>query len=159
MANDNFGNSKLIWDTIVDLTNQEQLVTRDALEKLTNLKKTTIDSQIKDLIEDGKLARELPGVYRLVQIFAPTRAMSKTVMPDGMVKLEIGDDVITLTPKEDRALAGLQAGVMGQYAAIEAGRQSTILATQLAEEVRKLSQKLAAVQTKVDQRQLELVEQ
>lgn len=156
MANDNFGNSKLIWDTIVDLNDQEQTITREVLQDLTGLKLTTIDSQIKDLIEHGKLARVVPGVYRLVQIFAPARVMSKSIMPDGMIKLEIGSQMLTLTPKEDRTLAAIQAGVMGQYAAIEAGRQSTILATQLAEEVRKLSQKLAAVQTKVDQRQLEL---
>lgn len=157
MATDSSANSRLIWDTIVDLNDQEQTITREVLQDLTGLKLTTIDSQIKDLIEHGKLARVVPGVYRLVQIFAPTRAMSKTVMPDGMVKLEIGNDVITLTPREDRALAGLQAGVMGQYAAIEAGRQSTILATQLAEELRKMHQKVTALQTKVDQRQLELV--
>lgn len=30
--------------------------------------------------------------------------------PEGWVKLEIGDEVLTLTPQEDPALAPLQAG-------------------------------------------------
>ena len=37
----------------------------------------------------------------------PARPMSKTVIPDGSVKLEIGDDILTLTPREDRMLANL----------------------------------------------------
>ena len=33
--------------------------------------------------------------------------MSKTVLADGFVKIEIGDEVLTLTPREDRVLGGL----------------------------------------------------
>jgi hypothetical protein len=36
--------------------------------------------------------------------------MSKTVLPDGTVKVEIDEDVLTLKPKEDRILAMLLAG-------------------------------------------------
>ncbi len=149
-------NSKIIWETIEDLTTQEQPVTREVIQEITGLKLTTIDSHIKDLIEDGKLSRVIPGVFRIVYTFPPTRIMSKTVLPNGLVKLEIGDEVLTLTPKEDRALAGLQAGVVGQFAAIESGKQTTFLVTQLAEEVKKMQNKILAMQQKYDQRQLEL---
>ncbi len=36
-------------------------------------------------------------------------------MPDGAVKIEIGDVVLDLTPREDRLLAGIQAGAALQF--------------------------------------------
>jgi hypothetical protein len=45
-----------------------------------------------------------------VEVHPPARAMSKTVLPDGTVKVEIDEDVLTLKPKEDRILAMLLAG-------------------------------------------------
>lgn len=47
------------------------------------------------------------GVYRAIKAFAPPRPISKTVLSDGEVVLEIGDDVIHLTPQEDKMLRGL----------------------------------------------------
>ena len=47
------------------------------------------------------------GVYRAIKAFAPPRPISKTVLADGEVVLEIGDDVIHLTPQEDKMLRGL----------------------------------------------------
>ena len=47
------------------------------------------------------------GVYRAIKSFAPPRPISKTVLADGEVVLEIGDDVIHLTPQEDKMLRGL----------------------------------------------------
>ena len=47
------------------------------------------------------------GVYRAIKSFAPPRPISKTMLADGEVVLEIGDDVIHLTPQEDKMLRGL----------------------------------------------------
>lgn len=153
---ENLTSSQIIWDAIRDLANQEQVITRELLVEVTGLKLLIIDSHIKNLIQIGKVERITNGVYRMTQAYPLTRSMSKTVLPDGMVKLEIGDEVITLTPKEDRALAGLQAGVAVQYATIEAGRASTVLAAQLGEQVKKLSRQVAALHAKVDPDQLAL---
>lgn len=54
--------------------------------------------------------------------------ISKTVLPDGTVKIDIGDQVLTLTPRENRMLAALQAGVVMQTAAINVGHQSALMA-------------------------------
>ena len=62
---------------------------------------------------------------------AIARPISKTVMPDGCIKIEIGDDVLTLTPMEDRILANLQAGAATQVAAIQAGHELAQLAAQM----------------------------
>ena len=40
------------------------------------------------------------------------------MLTDGTVKIEIGDDVLTLTPREDRALAMLQVGAVMQVLGI-----------------------------------------
>ena len=47
------------------------------------------------------------GVYRAIKAFAPPRPISKTVLADGEVVLEIGDDVVHLTPQEERLLRGM----------------------------------------------------
>ena len=47
------------------------------------------------------------GVYRAIKSFAPPRPISKTVLADGEVVLEIGDDVVHLTPQEDKMLRGM----------------------------------------------------
>ena len=47
------------------------------------------------------------GVYRAIKAFAPPRPISKTMLADGEVVLEIGDDVVHLTPQEDKMLRGL----------------------------------------------------
>ena len=62
--------------------------------------------------------RVLRGVYVPVEVHPPARSISKTVLTDGTVKIEIGDEVLTLTPREDRALAMLQAGAVMQVLGI-----------------------------------------
>lgn len=47
------------------------------------------------------------GVYRAIKAFARPRPISKTMLADGEVVLEIGDDVIHLTPQEDKMLRGM----------------------------------------------------
>lgn len=47
------------------------------------------------------------GVYRAIKAFRQPRPISKTVLADGEVVLEIGDDVVHLTPQEERLLRGM----------------------------------------------------
>ena len=53
------------------------------------------------------------------------------MLPDGTVKYEIGDGVLTLTPAEDRALASLSAGAATQAAAIQTGMATAALVDEL----------------------------
>ena len=80
------------------------------MAELTGLKLSIVDDRLRALVDDEKLKRVLRGVYVPVENHPPARAISKTILPDGMVKLEIGDEVLTLTPREDRALAMLMSG-------------------------------------------------
>ena len=130
--------TELVLEAVQDMHLQEQVVTREALVEHTGLKMTIVDDRIGMLIEDGRVHRVRNGVFVPAERHPPARAISKTVMPDGLVKLEIGDDVLTLTPREDRALAALQAGVAMQFSAINAGFQATELASGLNQRVLRL---------------------
>lgn len=124
-----------IFDAVRELRSLEQIATRETVAELTGLKLSVVDDRLRALVDDGKLKRLLRGIYEVVEQYPPARAISKTILSDGSVKLEIGDELLTLTPSEDRALALLQAGAAAQVAAIETGRAHLFLATELTAKV------------------------
>ena len=141
--------SKLeVLEAVQDLHAQEQVVTRETLADLTGLKLTTIDDRLGVLVDDGEIVRVQRGVFVPAVRHPPARAMSKTITSDGCTKLEVGDFLLTLTPREDRMLANLMAGAAAQAAAIETGRQTAILAAELGEEVKRLRRMVQALQEK-----------
>lgn len=97
----------LVLEAVQDLHAKEQIVTRAALAELTGLKLTTIDDRLDVLVGEGDIIRVERGVFVPAVKHPPARPMSKTLIPDGSVKIEIGDDILTLTPREDRMLANL----------------------------------------------------
>lgn len=119
--------TQVVLDALRDLHQQEQIVTRETLHELTGLKLSIIDDRLKALIEEMLIVRVGRGVFVPAEQHPPARPMSKTLLPDGTVNLEIGDHVIILTPAEDRMLARIQAGVMMQAATIEVGHQTALL--------------------------------
>jgi ribosomal protein S25 len=114
--------SDVVLEAVQDLHAHEKIVTREALAETTGLKLSIIDDRIKFLVDDGLVMRRQRGVFEPAPIYSPARPVSKTILPDGTVKVEIGDDVITLTPRENRALGDLMSGAGMQYATIESPR-------------------------------------
>ena len=102
--------SQRVFQAVQELRAHEQIATRETVAALTGLKLSIVDDRLGTLVDDGRLKRLIRGVYELVEAYPAPRAISKTVLPNGYVKYDIGDDVITLTPKEDRVLASLQRG-------------------------------------------------
>lgn len=147
----------VILEAVQELHALEQIVTRETLAQITGLKLTIIDDRIATLVDDELVIRVQRGVFVPAQTFPAARPISKTVLPSGMVKVEIGDDVLTLTPREDRALASLQAGTAVQMANIESGHQAAVLAGDLARTVRRLEREIAGYRARVDAAQLELI--
>ena len=127
--------TSLVIDAARDLHAQEQPVTRESLAVATGLKMSIIDDRTRALVDDGVLHRMQRGVFVPVVVHLPPRPMSKTLMADGLVKIEIGDDVLTLTPREDRLLSQLMSGAAAQFAAIELGQQVAVVHAQLARRV------------------------
>ncbi|MDD2978301.1 hypothetical protein [Aquabacterium sp.] len=143
-----------ILDTVQELHNLEQIVTREAVREATGLALTTVDDRLAVLVDRGDILRVERGVFVPAVRHPPARAISKTQMPDGTVKLEIGDLVLELTPREDRMLAKLQAGVAVELAAIETGKEVSVLMASMRSRVAKLEARLSAKETDSRQRDL-----
>lgn len=139
----NKSNADLILEAIKDLHNQEQIVTRETLAQLTNLKLSIIDDRLSYLVDSGYIIRVQRGVFVPAPKHRPARLMSKTVLPDGTVKIDIGDDqILTLTPREARHLGSLMVAEAMQYSNIEMGHHMAILQSEVTGQVRKLARQV-----------------
>jgi hypothetical protein len=112
-----------IMDAIRDLHNQEQIVTREVLRETTGLKMTLVDDHIAGLLADEKIRRVKAGVFMPMDAPPPARPISVTDMPDGIVILEIRDQVMHLTPREARTIANRFSGQAAQLASIQLGHE------------------------------------
>lgn len=74
-----------------------------------------------------------------------TPVVAKVVLPDGTVKIEIGEEVLTLTPREDRALALVQSGAATQAIAIESSRQQSLVMAEMAAKLQRIEREYAAL--------------
>ncbi|MFI8608520.1 hypothetical protein ACIGFL_09365 [Pseudomonas sp. NPDC077649] len=137
--------TQIVLEALQDLHAQEQIVTREALAEVTGLKVAVVDDRLKALVADGDVARVQRGIYVPVDQHPPARHISKTILPDGTVKIDIGDQVLTLTPREDRMLANLFAGVTLQSAQIELGHHAALLSGTLSTRLNRLERILARV--------------
>ena len=136
-------NAETILEAIEDLHNQEQIVTRTTLADLTGLQLSIIDDRLSYLVDSGQIIRVQRGVFIPAPKHRPSRIMSKMVLPDGTVKIEIGDDqILTLTPREARNLGNLMVAEAMQYANIEMGHHMAILQSEISGQVRKLTRQV-----------------
>ena len=137
-------NAETILEAIEDLHNQEQIVTRETLSQLTDLKLSIVDDRLSYLVDSGQIIRVQRGVFIPAPKHRPARLMSKMVLPDGTVKIEIGDDeILTLTPREARHLGNLMVAEAMQYANIEMGHHMAILQSEVTSQVRKLNRQVS----------------
>lgn len=100
----------IVYQAIVDLSNECGVAEREAIKKRTGLHYSLIDEAVKRLREDeGNVLRKKPGHFVPVAKYAE-QAISATVLDDGHVKVECGNDLMTLTPRGCAALMGLLTG-------------------------------------------------
>lgn len=125
-------NKETILDAIIDLHNQEQVVTRETLSLILDLKQSIIDDNLSSLVNDDLIHRVQRGVFVPTVQHRPARIISKIVLPCGTVKIDVGDDmVLTLTPKESRILGSLMVGEAMQYSNIEIGHHAALASAKL----------------------------
>lgn len=136
--------SSIVMDAIEELHALEQIVTRETLVEHTGLKLSTVDDRIGALIEDGQVHRIRAGVFTPAIKHPPARAISHTMLPDGMCKLEVGDDLLLLTPREQRMLGMMLSGTAMQFSQIEAGHHAAILTADLTERLKRLERRASA---------------
>ena len=139
-------NAEIVLQAIQDLHAQEQVVTRETLRDVTGLVLTIIDDRVASLIDSGQVFRIQRGVFIPAPQHRPARIIGRYVLPDGTTKIEIGDDhVLTLTPRESRALGELMAGAGHQFSAIEMGRQAVETANEMNMRLKQLRKDLNQV--------------
>jgi hypothetical protein len=121
---------QIVLQAIIDLADVHRAASRQQIVSLTGLKLGAVDDTIKRLKEDGRVLSMVPGLFEPVPTTAPDRAISVTLMPQGMVKIEFADGpTIDATKHEARTLGKLLAGMAQETAQVESYR---MLAEQVA---------------------------
>jgi len=146
--------SHMVLQAVEDLHDAGQLVTRDLLAEVTGASLREIDFRLKYLVEKQDVHRVRRGVYEPERHYVDARLISKTTLPDGTAKVEIGDDhVLTLTPREARNLGELMAGSAQQFFALQLGKQVEIVSNDHSIALRDLRRELAALRLEVSKNQ------
>lgn len=114
---------QLVYATIVDLSNANRIATRPVIAEITELPMTKVDYYVQKFVSDGILRRVLNGVYELVAQGREDRAISGTWTPSGEFKLEVGDECLTLSLREARAVGFITAGISVLFSSAGVGRQ------------------------------------
>jgi hypothetical protein len=131
-------NKQLVFEAVEDLHRLEQIVTRETLADHTGLKLSIIDDRLKALVIDGMIVRVQRGVFVPVVQHPPARPISHTELPDGTVVLDIGDDVMKLTPREARTLGAMLGGRAIQASQVDLGNQAAYANSELSARLRQV---------------------
>lgn len=134
--------AQIVLEAVHDLHSLEQIVTRETLADITELKLTVIDDRLGYLVDDGQVRRVQRGVYVPMEQHKPSRAITRTLLPDGSTVLEVGDEVLQLTPRESRVIGELMAGSGQHFAAIQIGQQAVELAGDLQHRITSLQRQV-----------------
>lgn len=107
----------LVLRSILEHREMGRVSTRATIREATNLPLTVVDDRVKHLKNVGqiRLAGGVAGVFEPVQDRLEDRAVSTTIVPNGLVKLEIGDVVVEMTQREARHAGALLAGLALQF--------------------------------------------
>lgn len=99
-----------VFDTIREMTDQKGFAKRDEIATSTGLKKSIVDESIKDLLEDqDRIIRLRSGVCAVKPMFEEFPS-STTSLLDGRIKIENGEQMMTITPLAARDIVKQLAG-------------------------------------------------
>lgn len=144
--NQDKSSADILLEVIQDMHAQEQIVTRETLAAnagLTDMTKTQIDDRLAYLENNGRIVRVQRGVYVPAEQHKPARHVSRSLLPDGTSVLEIGDQVLILSPREARMVGEAMAGAAQQFVAIEMGHQAAHVNKELAMQLKDMRRHLA----------------
>ena len=89
-------------------------VHRATLAQSSEIPLQIIDDHVKTLVADARVVRRERGLIEPVAVSTPPRAVSITCLPDGRAKIELGDELVELNPRELIILARLMLGYVPQ---------------------------------------------
>ena len=106
-----------VYDAILELSDSETPAKAADIANVTGLAMPIVYDSIKALKQRGRIYSDNGHFFACDEV-QETQAVSHTILPDGRVKLEKGDQVMDLNPREARALAKTLAGSVEQAAVI-----------------------------------------
>lgn len=118
-----------VLEAIIEVFGGGALPTREVLLDLLDPHGMTlkeIDNATRELVDSGEVVRVQRGVFMPVGVYRQPRLVTHTLLPDGSVKLEVGDDMMLLTPREKRMVAEALGGAAMQHASIDLARLVTV---------------------------------
>lgn len=141
-----YTNRDRVLEAVRALHELEQPVTRDSIADHTGLRRSIVEESIKSLREAELIYCPERGVYRPMTQYAQARPVSYTRLPNGITKLEVGDELLELVPAEAREVAKALHGTHLEQVMVEQGHAAAVLAGKLALDVQRLRQKVAELQ-------------
>lgn len=145
VATKSITSTQRVFDAVRDLRELDQIATRETVAELTGLKLSVVDDRLRALVDDGKLKRLLRGIYELVEQWPEPRTIYCGILPNGWVKMEIGEEVLTFTPSEARRASRALGGFSEDARVIESTNQHLFLATEMAAKVEALGREIRAL--------------
>ena len=118
-----------ILEAIQEVFNSGALPSRESLLDLlepVGISLKEIDNATRELVDAGEIVRVQRGVFMPAASYREPRIVTQTLLPDGTVKLEVGDDMILLTPREKRMVAEVLGGAALQSASVDLARLLTV---------------------------------
>ena len=115
MAKEVGKSQELVLRAITDLFEHSQYAYRDRVKEITHLTLNQVDEAVKALRDKNLIRTTTPGYFEPIDQ-SIDRAVSTTALPMGRLRIEIGDDMTDLTPREALALAKQMAGVILAFA-------------------------------------------
>lgn len=113
-----------ILEACRQLATSRQPITHAAVAEAALITRNVAEDHVKRLYRLGYLARtKTMGVYVLKsmdELEPDCRSISQTMLPNGFVKIEMGEEVFTLSPLEYRQLAMMLAGALIRFGPVAA---------------------------------------
>lgn len=153
-----------VYQSVWEARERGRVATRQTIQADTGLALTIVDDRVKHLKSMGRirLAGGLAGAYEPSDDRNEDRAISCTILPNGRCKVEVGDCILDLSPREARFLSVNMAGhVVMEFAYLHEERRIgadmarlEALVRQQAKQIRTLVAKTAEARRARDQNDL-----
>lgn len=102
-----------VLEAIMELCDAEIPARTPDLVRVTGLSITTVNDSIKVLKQRGMIYSD-NGTFFVCNEHQPAEPVYHTAMPNGIIKLEKGDQILTLNPREARSVAKTMGGLIEQ---------------------------------------------
>ena len=102
---------QIVLQSIMTICEHNAYANRASVTRLSGLPQVIVDDHVKKLKADDIIRMDVPGFYYPVDQ-SVDRAISTTSLPLGRLKVEVGDNLLELNPREAFALAKLMAGLL-----------------------------------------------